>query len=122
MLPIDLVSGNEISARNIPMLRRFRGTWDDRAITDRYYEEIERLRRFELNIKQPGYQKTNDYDANFRLMRIAKRTKSEIRKLRKIKKRLEASGQSVEDINKRIYEKQVRFLKVAGGLEFPFPL
>jgi hypothetical protein len=107
---------DDLPLHKIPITRRFVGAYDDRAISNRYYDAIDKgeiaKKRFdaaEAGLERMKVARSGDYQ----LFRRSQNIEKQLSTIRKTKKKAEARGDkaSVEMFEKRIKTIQARFLE-----------
>jgi hypothetical protein len=105
---------DELPLHKIPITRRFVGAYDDRAISNRYYDAIDKgeiaKKRFDAAVGVERMKVTRS--ADYQLFRKSQNIEERLRAIRKTKKQAEARGDkaSVEMLEKRIKTIQSKFL------------
>ena len=117
-LPFSAAAG-EVESRKVPFVRQVYGEWQDRAITSRYYEAMDRAEIAHMRFKNAeslAERKRLYQEPDHQLYLQSRLAERQIKALRKRQQLMEAAGdkEAAERLRQRIVEKQAQVLKQAA--------
>ena len=117
-LPFSAMEG-EVESRKIPFLRQVYGEWNDRAISSRYYEAMDRAEIAHMRFKNAESlteRKRLYQEPDHKLYLQSRESEKRIKAMRKRQQLMEAAGNKdgAERMRQRIVEEQAKVLKMAA--------
>ena len=117
-LPLSAAKG-DLEANKVPFLRTVYGSWDERSISNRYYEAMEKAQTAKLRVdgaKTLKERRDAVRSQDYQLYKVAESTEKRIKRLRKVLRQKEASGdkKEAERLKKRIVDLQASVLARAN--------
>ena len=117
-LPFSAMEG-EVESRKVPFLRQVYGEWNDRAISSRYYEAMDRAEVAHMRFKNAenlAERKRLYQEPDHKLYLQSRQAEKQIKAMRKRQQLLEAAGDkdAAERMRQRIVEEQAKVLKMAA--------
>lgn len=117
-LPFSAMEG-EVESRKVPFLRQVYGEWNDRAISSRYYEAMDRAEVAHMRFKNAENlteRKRLYQEPDHKLYLQSRESEKRIKAMRKRQQLMEAAGNKdgAERMRQRIVEEQAKVLKMAA--------